>query len=85
MDALGRYEALLFHAFEKLRTDPTPHGSKPFEQSVFLYHLRFCKNHAEEPAFVVKNPRHFIAYRFNDTSMDVLRILHDNMDLSSHI
>ena len=85
LSALDRYENLLFHAFQKLQFEPTPAGSRLFERNVYLFHIRFCRKDIEEPEMIVIQPRHFIAYRFNETHIEVLRILHDSMDLSSHI
>lgn len=84
-DAMERYESLLFHAFKNLLHDPIPHGSKYFENSIYLFHIRFCKDDVSPPAQRVKRPRHFIAYRFSDQNLEILRILHDSMDIESHL
>ena len=84
-EATERYESLLFHSFQKLLHDPVAQGSKCFESSIYLFHIRYCKDEVSPLTQRVKRSRHFIAYRFSEEKLEILRILHDSMDLESHL
>jgi toxin ParE1/3/4 len=52
---------------------------------IYLYHLSHSRFRAETPTGIVQRPRHFIAYRFDADRLEILRILHDTMDLPEHL
>lgn len=54
--------------------------------SVMTYHLWNSRNHVEGVVGRVRRPRHFLVFRMtNDGQIEIGRVLHDSMDVSSHI
>ena len=50
------------------------------------YHLIYSRQHAKHPHGMVKNPRHIVFYRVaSDDVIDVVRLLHDAMDVQLHL
>ncbi len=81
-----RYDALMEAALADLLASPdrlgvSQHPALPADVSV--YHLRFSRKKAARPA--VEKPRHFFVFRIDDDVLTVLRVLHDSIDLPSHI
>lgn len=87
--ACRRYEALLVTAFDSLCQNPARFGSiaRPeFGDSVRTYHLSFSRDEARTAEGVVHKPRHLLAYRVRgETELEVVRILHDSMELERHL
>jgi toxin ParE1/3/4 len=87
--ACRRYEALLTVALESLREDPERFGSiaRPeFGTAIRTYHLRFSRDKARTPEGVVHRPRHQVAYRtLGEWGLEIIRILHDSMELQRHL
>jgi toxin ParE1/3/4 len=87
--ACRRYEALLVTAFDSLCQNPERFGSiarLEFGDSVRTYHLRFSRDEARTAEGVVHGPRHLLAYRVRrETELEVVRILHDSMELERHL
>jgi toxin ParE1/3/4 len=52
-----------------------------FDGSVRKYHLKHSRKNAAVGGLIVKKPRHFIVYRVNGDTLEILRVLHDRMDL----
>ena len=49
-----------------------------------LYHIRNSRRRA--PASQrVGNPRHYIVFRADENWLDILRVLHDAMDVLAHV
>jgi len=87
-DGMHRYRLLIGAALTKLSQDPKPVGSKSAEDilpGLFRYHIRHSRMAIEPAMKRVKRPRHFIIYRFNDECIEVVRLLHDSMDLERHL
>ena len=85
--ARRRYEDLVGAAFADLLADPARLGSRDradLRPNLRTYHLRYSRARSGAKGRVAK-PRHLIAYKFDDTRVLVLRVLHDAMDLSRHL
>lgn len=84
-----RYEALLVQAMVDISDDPQRMGSASrddISSNVKTYHLWHSRNHVERVLGGVRRPRHFLVFRMtNDHQIEISRVLHDSMDLSSHL
>lgn len=79
-----RYETLILRAMSDVANDPERPGSIPIVEvapDMRIYHLRHSRNRAAAAGDRVKNPRHFLMYRFvGGAPIEVIRMLHDRMD-----
>ena len=87
--ASRRYGALIVQAIMDLAKQPTRAGvhERP-EISVRLcsYHLAHSRVHIRPVAERVASPRHFVMFRIrNDGGLEIVRILHDSMDLARYV
>ncbi|MFC5342801.1 type II toxin-antitoxin system RelE/ParE family toxin [Brevundimonas staleyi] len=82
--AADRYGVLINQAYRDLAMDPERVGAKPFENGIYLYHLRNSRKGTPPPDRVAR-PRHLIAYRFDDEMIQIIRLLHDRMDVAAHV
>jgi toxin ParE1/3/4 len=83
-----RYEALLVRAIIDVADEPDRVGSssRP-EIATFVrsYHLDYSRKRVTDKTGRVKQPRHFLSYRARtDGTIEILRVLHDTMDLARH-
>lgn len=89
IQAAHRYKILLETAFLAICADPHRNGSKQFqglEGGILMYHIRHSRKDAPVNGLIVKNPRHFLVYRKGEKgSIEVLRVLHDQMDLDTNL
>jgi toxin ParE1/3/4 len=87
--ACRRYEALLVEAFDSLCKDPEKFGSiaRPeFGESLKTYHLRFSQDEARTAEGIVHKPRHLLVYQLRENQvLEIVRILHDSMELERHL
>jgi toxin ParE1/3/4 len=78
-----RYRQLLEEAIRLIRTDPervgvsTRLGPTP---DLRLFHLRLARLRMP-PAQRIARPRHVLVFRFVDGVVDLVRVLHDAVDL----
>lgn len=82
--AARAYAALLRRAYKVLQKNPQTPGVQCREDlrgAPFLLHLRHARKRGQSP----KQPRHFIVFTYDETTLTVLRVLQDSMDLPSHI
>jgi len=82
------YRGLLVTAFQDLLRDPSRPGVASrtgIRPGILLYHLRHSRNRAAEGGLRIARPRHLVAFRVSATVLEVLRILHDAMDLPVHL
>jgi toxin ParE1/3/4 len=84
INARDRYSKLIETTLLAISEDPLLRGSSEF-QEVRLYHLRHSKKAAAVNGIIVKNPRHFVAYRDRIDTIKVLRLLHDQMDIEYYL
>ncbi|HVK79603.1 MAG TPA: type II toxin-antitoxin system RelE/ParE family toxin [Verrucomicrobiae bacterium] len=77
------YGALMKHAFDLLCEKPQRTGVQQHEEtpSVFLFHLRHARARGTSP----KQARHIIVFTYDDTTLTILRVLHDSMDISDRV
>lgn len=84
-----RYENLIATAI----TDIAQHVDRPgvkerhdLGAGFYTYHLSFSRQRAATSSRRVKRPRHFVVFRHKDTqTVEILRVLHDRMDLERHL
>ena len=84
-----RYESLIVAALRDVATQPDRPGSiaRPeLGAGVRSWHLRLGRDHVGQGAQVVRQPRHFLVYRFQQPALLVVgRVLHDAMELARHL
>jgi toxin ParE1/3/4 len=84
-----RYEALLVQAIVDVAEDPERPGSAlrhEISRVACTYHLWHSRNHVDVAIGRVRRPRHLLIFRFTDENqIEIGRVLHDSMDLSSHL
>lgn len=81
-----RYDALIENALAQLLESPSRLGVQQhpaLSSEIHLFHLRFSRN--SEKKRLIQLPRHFIVFRVDHDVLTVLRVLHDSMDLQSHL
>lgn len=84
--ARRRYQALLQAAFSSLSNDPERVGSAAREElspGLRSLHLIYCRG--ESAVGRVANPRHLVIYRHSEQAVEIVRILHDSMELKQHL
>lgn len=82
--AARAYEALIRRAFQLLRTDPTRAGVTQIDElgsDYRFFHLRHARLRGAAP----KQARHIIVFTYDDTTLTILRVLHDSMDISDRV
>lgn len=86
-DAQLRYEALLNTAMRDLGADPERsgvHRAQHADEGVRLYHLRHSRLRTPSVRRV-QRPRHVLVFRVEGDRVQILRILHDAMDLPERL
>ncbi|MBN9430526.1 MAG: type II toxin-antitoxin system RelE/ParE family toxin [Burkholderiales bacterium] len=85
--ARQRYLALIGAAFEALAEDPHRIGSQARDELVpglRSFHLHYARNRSRGDR--VEQPRHIVFYRIgNDRVVDIVRLLHEAMEISQHL
>ncbi|MGQ0532144.1 MAG: type II toxin-antitoxin system RelE/ParE family toxin [Caulobacteraceae bacterium] len=81
--AQHKYGALMKRAFEMLCADPQRTGVQQREDlpGLNFFHLRHAHMRATPP----KQPRHIIVFTCDDTTLTIVRVLHDSMDISERV
>lgn len=84
--ARERYAVLVTQAIIYLRENPASALSTPVPNrpGFFTYHLRHSRMRSPGEMRVGK-PRHIVVYAVADGTLEILRILHDRMDLRRRI
>ena len=80
--AMERYGQLIGQALRDLAKDSKCPGSRPATADLIIYHLRHSRTRGHTPH--VHRPRHFILFRTTPTHVEILRYLHESIDLESH-
>ncbi|MDJ1371413.1 type II toxin-antitoxin system RelE/ParE family toxin [Gulosibacter molinativorax] len=81
----GGYEALIVSAIESIRDNPRVLGSRERDDlasGLRTFHLRGSRNKVSPAARRIASPRHFVVYRQTDDIVQVVRLLHEAMDIS---
>lgn len=85
--ARRRYQALIGAALEAVATDPRQVGSISREElgaGLRSIHLVYCRSMPNVGKVV--RPRHFVFFRVaTDQVLEVVRVLHDSMELERHL
>jgi len=85
--AAYRYKVLLEVSILEIGNNPNLIGSdsiNEFDDSIKKYHLRNSRKNAPVGGIIVKRPRHFIVYRVKQDEIQILRVLHDQMNSPRH-
>jgi toxin ParE1/3/4 len=83
----GRYRRLIAAGLRDLREDPRRPGvqdRRDLPGEVRVYHLRHSRRHGPSTDRVAR-PRHFLIFRETADGLVVIRVLHDAMNLPSHL
>ena len=73
----------VFTPYTVPETRPERAGSRQIEGGRWLYHLRSSRGRLFGSG--VRAPRHFLLYRHDDVRVELLRVLHDAMDLPARL
>lgn len=81
-----RYRLLIDTAFTDLCARPDRPMTKPTPDRPDLrrYHLRFSARHLPRVDRIA-SPRHIVVFRFDDSRVEILRVLYDGMDLPGRL
>ena len=83
-----RYQNLLRVSARELRADPARFGvvHRPeLFDGARTFHLRHCRESAAKEGEKVKRPRHLYLFRVAGQTVEIVRVLHDRMDLARHV
>lgn len=87
--ARQRYAALLSQAIADVATDPSRagvHDGGDIIAGLRVYHVTHSRRTRIGSAPRVATPRHFLLFRLrHETTLEVVRVLHDSMQLSRHL
>ncbi|MEE4675257.1 type II toxin-antitoxin system RelE/ParE family toxin [Pseudomonas viridiflava] len=86
--ARQRYQALILAALQAIAGTPyrISHERDELAPGLRSYHLVYSRQQAKHPHGTVKSPRHVVFYRVaNDEVIEVVRLLHDAMDVQLHL
>jgi toxin ParE1/3/4 len=83
------YQALILAALQAIANTPYRIGSyerNELETGLRSYHLIYSRQKAKQTHGMVKSPRHVVFYRVaNDEVIEVVRLLHDAMEVKLHL
>ena len=81
--AQHQYGALMKRAFQMLCADPQRTNVRQSEElpGLHTFHLRHARTRGASP----NQPRHIIVFTYDDTTLTILRVLHDAMDIDQHV
>lgn len=84
-EAQRRYRMLLEQAIEDVAADPQRSGVQSIAgDGLWLYHSRHARIRTPLKRRVAR-PRHLIVFSIRNQRLEVLRVLHDAMDLPEHL
>lgn len=86
--ARKRYQALLSAAFRDVAAHPDGIGATTRPElgvGLVIWHLRLSRDHVPGTIGTVHRPRHFLVYRQVDAVVEIVRVLHDSMELVRHL
>lgn len=82
--AQHKYGALMQRAFGLLCADPQRANAvrrEDLPRAPYTFHIRHARTRGATP----KEPRHILVFTFDDTTLTVLRVLHDSMDVAQQL
>ena len=80
----NRYRLLIERAFVDLCADPDRPGVKSLGDGRHLYHVRHSLGRIPT-ADRIRSPRHIVAFRHDEATVEVVRLLYDGMDLPTRL
>lgn len=86
LDISEGYEALIMAALERIVGEPMVPGSlerTDLADGIRTLHLRTCRHWVSPTARHIASPRHFVIYREHGDSVQVIRLLHEAMDVTA--
>ncbi len=86
-DVRDGYEELIGTTIERLLIDPEHPITRErpeLGRGIRVVHLRSCRDRVRTGVRRIRDPRHFVVYRRADDVVQVVRVLHDAMDLPRH-
>lgn len=87
--ARRRYQTLILASLQAIAGAPYRVGSHDRDElapGLRSYHLIYSRQQAKHPHGTVKSPRHIVFYRVaNDDIIEVIRLLHDAMEVQLHL
>jgi toxin ParE1/3/4 len=78
------YRATIQRAVRLICENPTRAGvsrDAALTAGAALFHLRHARERGRSP----RAPRHMLVFVFDETSITLLRVLHDAMDIAAHV
>jgi toxin ParE1/3/4 len=81
-----RYQGLLQAALKSLSNEPERIGSTSRDEiapGLRSLHLFFCRGEASTGRVI--KPRHVVIYRYSEQAVEIVRILHEAMELERHL
>ncbi len=85
--ARSRYRLLIQTAYRNLAENPIRPGVKRLSggpNDIYFYAIRRSRDRVAR-AERVSGPRHVIAFRYDDTRVEIIHLLHDAMDLPARL
>ena len=82
--AKREYKLLLDRAEALLCADPNRVGVQhrpDLRAAPYLFHLRHARTRGAGP----KQPRHILVFTYDESTLTILRVLHDSMDITQHV
>jgi plasmid stabilization system protein ParE len=81
--AQQKYGVLMKRAFQMLCADPQRTNVQQSEDlpGLHTFHLRHARTRGVSP----KHARHIIVFSYDDTTLTILRVLHDSMDIGERV
>jgi toxin ParE1/3/4 len=83
-----RYGALLTQAILDVAEDPERLGSQArpkIAAGARTYHIRLSRDRVAKSVGRIRQPRHFLLYQVRGSRVEIIRVLHDGMDLERHL
>ena len=80
------YQALMMATFASIARNPELPGShdrSDLGDGIRTLHLRACRDEVDPAIRRIANPRHFVVYRQAGEVLQVVRLLHEAMDVSA--
>lgn len=79
-----RYQALLRAAYRMLREDPirpSVQHRADLRSAPYFFHIRHARARGASP----KQARHIIVFTYDETTLTILRVLHESMDIERRV
>ncbi len=80
------YQALMLATFASIASDPEVPGShdrSDLGHGLRTLHMRACRDEVSPAVRRIANPRHFVVYRQAGEVVQVVRLLHEAMNVSA--